>query len=121
MAAACQTLADFVPTLQPADPTMPLISNAGGELVTSGSHYLQSIVTQVASPVDWEAGMAVMREKGVTAMIEVAPAGTLTGLAKRDLKGIATLNLNTPDDLEPARELIREHAGRAVFTDSEEN
>src|SRR5690625_3417354 len=56
--------------------------------------------------------MAVMREKGVTAMIEVAPAGTLTGLAKRDLKGIATLNLNTPDDLEPARELIREHAGR---------
>ncbi|HJB09902.1 MAG TPA: ACP S-malonyltransferase [Candidatus Brachybacterium merdavium] len=121
MAAARQTLADFVPTLQPADPTMPLISNAGGELVTSGSHYLQSIVTQVASPVDWEAGMAVMREKGVTAMIEVAPAGTLTGLAKRDLKGIATLNLNTPDDLEPARELIREHAGRAVFTDSEEN
>src|SRR5699024_6822424 len=76
MAAARQTLADFVPTLQPADPTMPLISNAGGELVTSGSHYLQSIVTQVASPVDWEAGMAVMREKGVTAMIEVAPAGT---------------------------------------------
>src|SRR5690625_5911802 len=74
MAAARQTLADFVPTLQPADPTMPLISNAGGELVTSGSHYLQSIVTQVASPVDWEAGMAVMREKGVTAMIEVAPA-----------------------------------------------
>src|SRR5699024_2610221 len=121
MAAARQTLADFAPTLQPADPTMPLISNAGGELVTSGSHYLQSIVTQVASPVDWEAGMAVMREKGVTAMIEVAPAGTLTGLAKRDLKGIATLNLNTPDDLEPARELIREHAGRAVFTDSEEN
>src|SRR5699024_3226008 len=42
MAAARQTLADFVPTLQPADPTMPLISNAGGELVTSGSHYLQS-------------------------------------------------------------------------------
>lgn len=120
MAAARQTLADFTPTLQPADPTVPLISNAAGEQVTSGARYLESIVTQVASPVDWESCMAVMRQKGVTAMIEVAPAGTLTGLAKRDLKGIATLNLNTPEDLEPARELIREHAGRAV-TDSEEN
>src|SRR5699024_2813032 len=103
------------------DPTMPLISNAGGELVTSGSHYLQSIVTQVASPVDWEAGMAVMREKGVTAMIEVAPAGTLTGLAKRGLKGIATLNLNTPDDLEPARARTRAPAGRAGSTDTAES
>src|SRR5699024_12709778 len=96
-------------------------ATAGAGLVTSGAPCLESIVTQVAAPVDWEAGMAGMREKGVTAMIGVAPAGTLTGLAKRDLKGIATLNRNTPDDLEPARELIREHAGRAVFTDSEEN
>src|SRR5699024_5849994 len=71
LAAARQTLADFAPALQPADPTVPLLSTAGGERVTSGSHYLQSIVTQVASPVDWEAGMAVMREEGVTAMIEV--------------------------------------------------
>src|SRR5699024_10917537 len=59
MAAARQTLADFVPTLQPADPTMPLISNAGGELVTSGSHYLQSLVTQVASTHDMEYSNAV--------------------------------------------------------------
>ena len=55
--------------------------------------------------------MAALRDRGVTAMIEVAPAGTLTGLAKRELKGIALANLNTPDDLESARALVREHAG----------
>lgn len=120
MAGAREALAQFAPELQPADPTLPLISNAGGEVVTSGARYLESIVTQVASPVDWESCMAVMRERGVTAMIEVAPAGTLTGLAKRELKGVATLNLNTPDDLEAARALIREHAGRTA-TDSEEH
>ena len=57
--------------------------------------------------------MATFRDRGVSAMIEVAPAGTLTGLAKRELKGIALANLNTPDDLEAARALVREHAGLA--------
>ncbi|MEV0869487.1 ACP S-malonyltransferase [Brachybacterium paraconglomeratum] len=113
MAAAREELAAFAPTLSPADPTLPLVSNAGGEVVTSGVQYLDAIVAQVASPVDWEACMATFRDRGVTAMIEVAPAGTLTGLAKRELKGIALGNLNSPDDLEAARALVREHAGRA--------
>ena len=112
MASARETLAAFTPELTPADPTVPLISNAGGEAVTSGQRYLDLIVTQVASPVDWEACMATLKQHGVTALIEVAPAGTLTGLAKRELKGVATQNLNTPDDLSAAHALIREHAGK---------
>lgn len=111
MASAREELARFAPSLSPADPSVPLVSNAGGEVVTSGAAYLDSIVTQVASPVDWEACMATFRDRGVTALVEVAPAGTLTGLAKRELKGIALANLNTPDDLEAARALVREHAG----------
>ncbi|AXK45184.1 ACP S-malonyltransferase [Brachybacterium saurashtrense] len=112
MASARSALAEFAPTLTPTDPAVPLLSNAGGEVVTSGGRYLELIVEQVASPVDWESCMAGMRERGVTAMLEVAPAGTLTGLAKRELKGISLANLNTPDDLEQARALVREHAGR---------
>ncbi|MGP5288510.1 ACP S-malonyltransferase [Brachybacterium tyrofermentans] len=119
MAGAREELATFAPSLSPADPAVPLVSNASGEIVTSGSRYLDLIVTQVASPVDWEACMAALRERGVTAMIEVAPAGTLTGLAKRDLKGIALANLNTPDDLDAARAVVREHAGIAPTADQE--
>lgn len=113
MAEAREELALFAPDLRPADPRVALISNAGGEIVSSGARCLELIVDQVASPVDWEACMAALRDRGVTAMIEVAPAGTLTGLAKRELKGIALANLNTPDDLEQARTLVREHAGAA--------
>ena len=113
MASAREDLAAFAPSLSPADPSVPLVSNAGGEVVTSGAHYLDLVVTQVASPVDWQACMATFRERGVTGLLEVAPAGTLTGLAKRELKGIALANLNTPDDLEAARALVREHAGLA--------
>ncbi|MEE1617334.1 ACP S-malonyltransferase [Brachybacterium sp. J153] len=114
MAGAREELAAFAPTLSPSDPSAPLISNAGGEVVTDGSRYLDLIVTQVASPVDWEACMGALRDSGVTAMLEVAPAGTLVGLAKRDLKGMALATLNTPDDLETARALVREHAGTAA-------
>ncbi|GAA4526991.1 ACP S-malonyltransferase [Brachybacterium paraconglomeratum] len=118
MAGAREELAAFAPGVHPSDPAVPLISNAGGEVITTGARYLELIVNQVASPVDWEACMAALRERGVTALIEVAPAGTLTGLAKRELKGIALANLNTPDDLESARALVREHAGTAS-TDQE--
>ncbi|MGP5672734.1 ACP S-malonyltransferase [Brachybacterium alimentarium] len=119
MAAAREELAAFAPELSPTAPTVPLVSNAGGEIVTDGSRYLDLIVTQVASPVDWEACMGALRERGVTALIEVAPAGTLTGLAKRELKGIALANLNTPDDLDAARALVREHAGVPSTADQE--
>lgn len=113
MAAAREQVAAFAPQLHPADPAVPLVSNAGGEVVTSGARYLDLIVQQVASPVDWEACMATFRDRGVTGIIEVAPAGTLTGLAKRELKGVALANLNTPEDLEAARALATAHAGAA--------
>ncbi|MDN5899805.1 MAG: ACP S-malonyltransferase [Brachybacterium sp.] len=121
MAGAREELAAFAPRLTPQDPTIPLISNASGEVITSGARYLELIVDQVAAPVDWEACMATLRDRGVTAMIEVAPAGTLTGLAKRELKGIALANLNTPDDLDAARTLVREHAGTTAAPTAQEN
>lgn len=116
MADARDAVAAFAPELAPAAPATPLVSNAGGELVTDGGRYLELIVGQVASPVDWEACMATLKERGVTGIIEVAPAGTLTGLAKRELKGVALANLNVPADLEAARVLVREHAGVAPTT-----
>ena len=55
--------------------------------------------------------METMKELGITAIIELPPAGTLVGLARRDLKGVETLALKTPDDLDKARELIANHGG----------
>ena len=51
-----------------------------------------------------------LADLGVTAIIELPPAGTLAGLAKRALKGIEIVTLNTPDDLPAARDLIARHA-----------
>lgn len=110
MASAREELAAFAPQLSTAPASVPLASNAGGEVVTDGQRYLDLIVGQVASPVDWEACMHTLRDRGVTAMIELNPAGTLTGLAKRDLKGVERANLNTPEDLDAAVALVRDHS-----------
>lgn len=114
MSSARSRLEAFAPTLLTKDPSVPLISNAGGEAVTSGQRYLDLLVAQVSSPVDWASCSQTLASMGVTAVIELAPAGTLTGLAKRELKGVELLNLNTPDDLHAAQDLVREHGGNAV-------
>ena len=65
---------------------------------------LRRLVAQVASPVRWDLCMATMSELGVTGLLELPPAGTLTGIAKRNLKGVELFALNTPDQLPDARQ-----------------
>ncbi len=92
-----------------ADPVKTLLSDADGTAVTAGQEWLQRIVAQVGAPVRWDLCMRTMADLGVTALIELPPAGTLTGLARRGLPGVAQLALKTPDQLEAARDLIEEH------------
>lgn len=110
MAPAVDTLARAAAELSPADPTVTYVSNKDGQAVTAGSEVLARLVGQVANPVRWDLCMETFKELGVTALLEVCPGGTLTGLAKRALPGVKTLALKTPDDLDAARELIAEHA-----------
>jgi [acyl-carrier-protein] S-malonyltransferase len=58
--------------------------------------------------------MATMADIGVTALLELPPAGTLAGLAKRGLKGVENLALKTPDQLDAARELIAAHSSHTA-------
>ncbi|NUW30719.1 ACP S-malonyltransferase [Nonomuraea sp. SMC257] len=107
MAPAVATLRDAALGVTPADPSVRLLSNADGQVVTSGADFLDRLVKQVSSPVRWDSCMATMADQGVTAIIELLPGGTLTGLAKRALRGVKTVALKTPDDLDAAKELIK--------------
>jgi [acyl-carrier-protein] S-malonyltransferase len=111
MAPAEVALRSHAAELAPADPDRPLLSNADGAVLTDGAEALRRLVAQVTRPVRWDACMAGLGELGVTAVLELPPAGTLVGLVKRDLKGTATLAMKTPDDLDAAAELIGQHAG----------
>ncbi|MFI9200516.1 ACP S-malonyltransferase [Streptomyces sp. NPDC053048] len=119
MAPAVSALEAAVKELDAADPHTRYVSNKDGRVVTRGSEVVERLVGQVANPVRWDLCMETFKELGVTAMIEVAPGGTLVGLAKRALPGVKTLALKTPDDLEAARALIAEHAAGAAVSPAE--
>jgi [acyl-carrier-protein] S-malonyltransferase len=110
MAPAVAALAAEAAGLRAQDPVRPLLSNRDGAVVKSGPDWLDRIINQVSSPVRWDLCMQTMESLGVTALIELPPAGTLTGLAKRALRGIRLVALKTPDDLQAAHSLLAEHA-----------
>ncbi|MEU3604722.1 ACP S-malonyltransferase [Streptomyces sp. NPDC035033] len=109
MAPAVATLEAAAEELSPADPTVPYVSNKDGRTVDTGAEVLSRLVGQVANPVRWDLCMETFQALGATALIEVCPGGTLTGIAKRALPGVATVALKTPDDLDAARTLVAEH------------
>ncbi|WP_327236786.1 ACP S-malonyltransferase [Streptomyces sp. NBC_01317] len=113
MAPASSALEEAARALDPADPAVPYVSNKDGRAVATGADVLTRLIGQVASPVRWDRCMETFQERGVTALIELCPGGTLTGLAKRALPGVKTLALKTPDDLDAARTLIAEHSSTA--------
>ncbi|MFF7978727.1 ACP S-malonyltransferase [Streptomyces sp. NPDC007901] len=110
MGPAVDKLAEAAKELSPADPKLTYVSNKDGRTVASGGEVVDRLVGQVANPVRWDLCMETFQELGVTALLELCPGGTLTGLAKRALPGVKTLALKTPDDLDAARELIAEHS-----------
>lgn len=109
MGPAVDTLAKAAQDVTPGDPKVTYVSNKDGRAVATGAEVLERLVGQVANPVRWDLCMETFKELGVTALLEVCPGGTLTGLAKRALPGVRTLALKTPADLDAARELIAEH------------
>jgi [acyl-carrier-protein] S-malonyltransferase len=106
MAPAVEHLRPVADGLSPADPTLPLWTNRDGSRVERGAEFVDLLVGQVSSPVRWDLCMQAFADAGVTGIIELAPAGALTGLAKRALKGVPSVAVKTPDDLTAAFELL---------------
>ncbi|MFE0171970.1 ACP S-malonyltransferase [Streptomyces sp. NPDC059002] len=110
MAPAVAKLEEAAAGLTVADPRLTYVSNRDGRTVDTAADVISRLVGQVANPVRWDLCMETFKELGVTALIEVCPGGTLTGLAKRALPGVKTLAVKTPDDLDAARTLVAEHS-----------
>jgi len=109
MAPAVARLGSLAAAVTTHDPRTRLLSNRDGAVIHDGRDVLRRLVEQVAAPVRWDLCMDAMADLGVTAVIELPPAGTLVALAKRALPGVETVALKTPEDLEAARDLVARH------------
>jgi [acyl-carrier-protein] S-malonyltransferase len=109
MAPAVGHLGTLAGSVSTHDARTALISNKDGQVVHDGREVLARMVGQIANPVRWDLCMETMLDLGVTGLLEMPPAGTLTGIAKRAMKGVETFALKTPDQLDDARAFVEKH------------
>jgi [acyl-carrier-protein] S-malonyltransferase len=105
MAAATDGYAAAAEGVATSEPTATLLSNADGQPVASASDAMSKLVAQLTRPVRWDLCTETLRQSNVTAIVEFPPAGTLAGIAKRELKGVPTKAVKTPADLDGLSEL----------------
>jgi [acyl-carrier-protein] S-malonyltransferase len=118
MASATDRLRELAPAVSTHDARTPVISNRDGAVVHSGPDVLTRIVDQVSSPVRWDLCLQAMADLGVTGLLELPPAGTLTAIAKRALPGVETFALRTPDQLDDARAFCERHGTPSPLDES---
>jgi [acyl-carrier-protein] S-malonyltransferase len=116
MASAVKRLRHYAQSISTHDPRTLLLSNRDGQVVHDGRRVLDRLVDQVSNPVRWDLCMQTMADLGVTGVLEVPPAGTLTGLVKRALPGVETFALKTPDQLDDARAFVEKHGQPSQLT-----
>jgi [acyl-carrier-protein] S-malonyltransferase len=115
MAPAVDRLTSLARSVSTHDPRTSVISNRDGQVVHDGRDVLRRMVGQIANPVRWDLCMETMSDLGVTGILEMPPAGTLTGIAKRALKGVETFALKTPDQLDDARAFCDKHGEASMI------
>jgi [acyl-carrier-protein] S-malonyltransferase len=105
MASALDGYAAAAAAVQTSEPTAKLLSNRDGKPVASAASAMEALVAQLTQPVRWDLCTATLRDLEVTAAVEFPPAGTLTGIAKRELRGITARAVKSPADLDALAEL----------------
>jgi [acyl-carrier-protein] S-malonyltransferase len=111
MKPAQSAVLNLAQNLNSNNPSVQLVSNKGGEVVSEGADFLNRIVGQVASPVRWDLCMETFAAMEITGLIELFPGGTLTGIAKRALPGVELLPISSPEDAEKVADFVAKHAG----------
>lgn len=117
MAPAAEAFARVTAAWPATDPVVTLLSNADGAAYApapgaphgSGRAVLDRLAAQVLAPVRWDLCQDTLAALGVTGLLELAPGGVLTGLARRTLPEVETVALKTPADLDAAFDLVRRH------------
>jgi [acyl-carrier-protein] S-malonyltransferase len=105
MASATDGYANAAEGVTASEPSAKLLSNADGQAVASAADAMTKLVSQLTRPVRWDLCTETMRQNNVTAIVEFPPAGTLAGIAKRELRGVPTHAVKSPADLDGLAEL----------------
>jgi [acyl-carrier-protein] S-malonyltransferase len=108
MQPAVEGLTKILADLPLRDASTPLISNISATLLTEVHLLREELAQQVASSVQWTRTIEYLVGEGVTTFIEIGPGQALTGMIKRIVKGVSTINISSVTDIEKAVTRLRE-------------
>jgi [acyl-carrier-protein] S-malonyltransferase len=92
-------MGDLMKDVRWNDPSIPLVSNASGSVVTSADGVHRALVAQIASPVQWVACVRKLREEGCDTFLELGSGRVLTGLVRQIDPDVETTAADTPQKI----------------------
>jgi len=114
MAPAAERLAADLAALPLRDARVPVILNVRARPETRAAALRAALIEQVTSPVRWVESVVRMKEMGAEVIVEVGPGRVLTGLTRRIVPGMPTLNVEDPQTLGAFREAPGQEPGGAA-------
>jgi [acyl-carrier-protein] S-malonyltransferase len=99
MSSAVPRLAELVAATTPGQPVCTVVANADGAVVRDGRELLDRLVGQLTGPVRFDLCLQTIATLSPTLVVELAPGGTLSAVAKRALPGVPIVALKTLADV----------------------
>jgi len=82
------------------NPVVPLISNVTARPVERAEELRGLLVEQITGMVRWRESVHVMLENGVNSIVEIGSSTVLSGLARRIDRGMASVSVGTPAQID---------------------
>lgn len=108
MQPAAEGLAQAMRNSDIFDATIPVIGNIHAIPLTEAHAIREELTEQIAAPVQWIRTIEYLANAGVTTFLEIGPGQALTGMVKRIVKGVTTLNVSSATDIVKTVGTIRE-------------
>lgn len=89
-----------------SDARLPVVSNVDAVARTDAGGLREAVTRQVSMPVQWTQTIRNLRAMGVSLFVEIGAGKVLTGLVGRIDKEVARINVEGPEDIKSAREMI---------------
>ncbi|MDZ7779681.1 MAG: ACP S-malonyltransferase [Gemmatimonadota bacterium] len=87
------------------DPEVPVVSNVTAEPVASGAAARDMLIRQLTAPVRWSGSIRTMIEDGIDRFMELGPGKVLSGLNRRNAKGLPSVSIGEPEDIARLEEM----------------
>ena len=102
MAPAAEVMAEALSKVTIHVPRVPLVANVLASAIEDPEAIRKHLVEQVTGMVRWSESISWLANNGVDCLFEVGTGKVLTGLARRIVKGIETVKVGEPGDIDLA-------------------